>query len=298
MGFIHHELQEVIRIDSIISIHYFEFVSGFIYDGERHDFWELVYADKGETEIITQNQRFTLKQGEIIFHKPDEYHNIHADKNTAPNIVIITFDCKSKHIEYLNNKIITLDAQERELLSQTVKEGMSAFMPPFDSPFINELKARDAAPFGAQQLISVYLCAFLIHLVRRTAPSIAKSKTGSSEKRIIMTDLFDSLKDLLEDNICRNLSQNEILRLLDTGKSQLTVVCKRHTDKTVTAYYRSLKMEKAKSLIRGGKYSITQTAVMVGYDSIHSFSRYFKKYEGMSPSEYFRSVKSKLHMDR
>lgn len=298
MGFIHHKLEKVIKIDSIISIHYFEFVSGFIYDGESHDFWELVYADKGETQIITKNHQYTLRQGEIIFHKPDEYHNIRADKNYAPNVVIITFDCRSKHIGYLNNRIFTLDANERELLSMAVKEGMSAFAPPFDSPFINELKVRKDAPFGAQQLISTYLSAFLIHLVRRT--SFGSSADGGTTRKIqtACNDHFYLLKDLLEDNICNNLTINEISRLLGIGKSQLASVCRSQTGKTVTGYYRSLKMEKAKSLIRSGGYTITQTAYNVGYDSIHSFTRYFKKYEGMSPSTYLKSVKAKLHMDQ
>ena len=42
-----HKLENLLVIDKIVTIHYFEFGKNFASEGESHDFWELVYADKG-----------------------------------------------------------------------------------------------------------------------------------------------------------------------------------------------------------------------------------------------------------
>ncbi|MEG2842596.1 MAG: AraC family transcriptional regulator, partial [Ruthenibacterium sp.] len=43
--------------------------------------------------------------------------------------------------------------------------------------------------------------------------------------------------------------------------------------------------------IREGSHNFTEIASMLGYNSIHYFSRHFKKVTGMTPSEYASSVK-------
>ena len=40
-------LDEVLRIDAIYTLHYFEYTRDYLFTGERHDFWEMAYVDKG-----------------------------------------------------------------------------------------------------------------------------------------------------------------------------------------------------------------------------------------------------------
>ena len=39
--------ENVINIGKIYSIHYFEYMSDFSFEGESHDFWEFICVDKG-----------------------------------------------------------------------------------------------------------------------------------------------------------------------------------------------------------------------------------------------------------
>ena len=54
-----------------------------------------------------------------------------------------------------------------------------------------------------------------------------------------------------------------------------------------------MKIEEAKKLMREGKYNFTQISDILGYTSIHYFSRQFKNVTDMTPSQYVLSVKSK-----
>ena len=74
--FIRQDLSAVLEVDKLITLFYMELPKDFCYDGERHDFWEMVYIDKGEMLCVADQNRFTLKSGEVTFHRPNEFHNL------------------------------------------------------------------------------------------------------------------------------------------------------------------------------------------------------------------------------
>ena len=43
--------RRIIQVDALYSLHYFNFRHGYFFPGERHDFWELVYADMGGASL-------------------------------------------------------------------------------------------------------------------------------------------------------------------------------------------------------------------------------------------------------
>ena len=46
MGYVSTRMKKEINIESIVTIHYFEYMKNFVFQGESHDFWELLYVDK------------------------------------------------------------------------------------------------------------------------------------------------------------------------------------------------------------------------------------------------------------
>ena len=69
-------LRKSISISKIYSIHYFEYMSDFSFEGESHDFWEFLCVDKGEVIVTADTERSVLRHGEITFHQPNEFHNV------------------------------------------------------------------------------------------------------------------------------------------------------------------------------------------------------------------------------
>ena len=102
--------EKIFNVDKIITIFYMELSKNFYYDGEKHDFWEMVYIDKGEMICTADEKRFVLKSGEMTFHKPNEFHNLSGNSSTAPNVSIITFECKSRAMKHFEGKIFRLSA--------------------------------------------------------------------------------------------------------------------------------------------------------------------------------------------
>ena len=55
-------------------------------------------------------------------------------------------------------------------------------------------------------------------------------------------------------------------------------------------YFIELKIEKAKQLIDEGNLNLTEIAESLGFNSLHYFSRLFKKMTGISPSKYSQTT--------
>ena len=83
-------LERELFIKSIYTIHYYEYQNDFYFDGERHNFWEFQCVDTGAAEVVTDNGCYTLSRGQVIFHRPNEFHTLKATGRTAPRVVVIS----------------------------------------------------------------------------------------------------------------------------------------------------------------------------------------------------------------
>ena len=61
---------------------------------------------------------------------------------------------------------------------------------------------------------------------------------------------------------------------------------------SIIQYYILLKIEESKKLISQRKYTYTEIANIMGFNSVHYFSRLFKAHTDMTPSEYAKSIKA------
>ena len=103
-----------IVIRGLYSLHYFQFASGYVFEGEKHNFWEMVYIDRGEAEIGADSEIRRLDAGQLLFHQPNEFHTIWADYASGANIFVISFDCKSRAMNMFRSKQFTLRSPLRK----------------------------------------------------------------------------------------------------------------------------------------------------------------------------------------
>ena len=167
MGYNGTHLKDSISIGKIYSIHYFEYMNTFSFKGESHDFWEFICVDKGEIDITAGVHAIKLKKGEIAFHEPNEFHNVRASGDTAPNLVVISFECNSRAMHFFRRKVLKVDDAERELLAKIIIEARHCFDCRLDDPYLQNMPQKKEETFGSEQLIRLYLEQFLIHLARR-----------------------------------------------------------------------------------------------------------------------------------
>ena len=276
-AFIKIPLKNLFRITRIVTIHCFDLAPKYLYKGESHDFWEIVYVDRGEIGLHAGEEYHRLKQGEMVFHQPNEFHNIECDGVHGASVFIITFDCHSPAMQFFCGRIVKVPKTLLTLVKLLIEECANTF-------HVSEypLTLRKDAPVGGQQLIRLYLEELLIRLMR------------SYENRSDFSAVFTSregLENTLVQQICAYLSQHvydsvtlEILsEVFHFGKSHLCDVFKKNTGDTIIHYFLRLKIAEAKRLLREEKLTVSEVSTKLSFDSPAYFSRCFHKYTGMSP---------------
>ena len=298
MGYESTELHMALTIHRIVTIHYFEYTSNYYFEGEEHPFWEFLYVDKGEVDVVGGDRHYVLKKGQIIFHKPGEFHKLWANGEVAPNLVVAAFECESPAMRFFEEKVLNAGDVERECMASIVSEAEAAFASPLNDPDTKRMQRREDVPFAAEQMIRLDLERMLIHLQRSVVEHQPVRQPGSLIREKNQRDFMDKVTGYLETNITRRLSLEDVCRENLVGRSYLQKIFRERTGGGVMEYFGRQKIEAAKQMIRQNRNNFTEISAMLGYTSIHYFSRHFKKVTGMTPSEYASSVKMLTKTER
>ena len=253
-NYVKMSFESVFNIEKIITIFYMEFSKNFYYEGEQHDFWEMVYIDKGEMICTADKNRFTLKSGEMTFHKPNEFHNLSGNNAVAPNVSILTFECRSRAMKHFEGKIFRLDSEEKSMLSNLMAEGLSCFRMVDDhNPLLQNMERIDSAPFGSSQMTKNLLEIFLIKLCRSTDVLSKKLRHNYTIDGVDVPYHVKEILDFLHNNVYGKITVADVAKAVGKGESTVKQLFSIYRKNGIMKYYTSLKIKEAKKLIREGQ---------------------------------------------
>lgn len=281
-SFVKTRVNPIISINGIYTIHYFNYGRKFLFEGESHNFWELVYIDRGKATIVADENCYELSQGEAFFHKPNQFHTIKTLEFASS--IIVTFSA-SGDCSFFENRRIRLNSAEQILLGNIVTESSLAFSDAPDEIYTKKMHFRENAPIGATQMIRCYLECLLIMLMRKKSVQVPSVKAQND------AELTIHIKRILNKNLYSNITLDELSRELFFSKTYLGEKFKADTGQSIIAYYNNLKIDEAKRLISTGQYSLTQISGKLGFGSAQYFTRLFKKIVHATPSEWAKSTK-------
>lgn len=289
--FVKTELICPIKVSGVYTIHYFKYGKNFRFEEEAHDFWELVFIDSGNAKILNENETLKLKQGEAFLHRPNAVHTIFTDEEFA-NSAIITFECKSRTLKNLADKVLTLSDYEKTLLNKIISEAKISFSDKLNDVHLKKMTKKQIAPFGGEQIIKNCIELLFISILR----NIESDKSETEELHLnvssdqIVTSIRKILTEKLDEASCINLE--ELSYRLGFSKSYIKAQFKKKTGYSIIQYFINMKIDKAKKLLSQQKFSVSEIADMLGFGSVYYFSRQFKLHTDMSPTEYVNSIKA------
>ncbi len=288
------KLEKLLNIDELIMIHYFEYTQEIVFDGERHNFWEFVYVDNDSILIYSDGDERLVKSGEVIFHKPNEHHGLKALDGTNPNLIIISFVCKSEIMKHFNRLHTRVESAEKVLLHKILHETKLTFKNSIHEPVENALmiKRENAIP-GGEQLIKLYLEQFLIGLYRYSLKDTNFTNVSGNLSFMLPQSKNPYISEtlvLLNNSIAGRLKVAEISQAIGIGRSRLQQLFFEEFGCGVSEYFNMLKVVAAKNLLRSTSVDINEIADKLGFSSTAYFSRCFKKTFGITPSRYRKSV--------
>ena len=273
-------------VSSIANLQYFEFKDAFHSNQDSHNFCELLYVEKGTLMIYAENYSGKLCENQMIIHRPNELHSLETYGNTAPNVIIIGFECNCEMLTEFSRKPVSLTADQTKALARIMQEGMNIYEPPYDVPNTGYMPKRAVYPFGADQLIKIGLEAFLINLVRN-----AQVTAGAVGQDAFAADSVQAVRQYIDENFHTRIALANLCFLFGMNKTTLCRNFREAYGTTVLNYMNELRIQEAKSLLSKGEKSITEIADALGFSSVHYFCRLFKQYTQLSPTEFAKTVR-------
>ena len=284
-NYFQHKLSNLISVNKIVTIHYFEFKKDFHSVGESHNFWELVYAERESLLCSADNQEVYLEEGEILFHKPNEFHTLSANGKSAPNVFVLSFVCKSDSMKFFENKKFPLPPHLAKFIYSIMEESKRTFDIPYSDPNLKRMKLLPNPTLGGEQLIKNYLEIFLINLLRDQTETEQGNTTFLPWKEFSAKPI-DDITEILKDNIYSALTIDNICEKTAYSRAYLFRIFKAKTGKTIMAYLIELKINQAKKLLRENELSVREISEKLAFNSPDYFTKTFKRLTGLTPLAY------------
>lgn len=102
--------------------------------------------------------------------------------------------------------------------------------------------------------------------------------------------LYAKVIKFLDSNYEKNISLESLATEFGISPYYIGRIIKVASDSTFNEYLTQVRIQKSKELLKEGKLSIKEISFSIGFNSQQYFSRVFKKYVGLTPSEYVRSL--------
>lgn len=282
-----YPLQVELQVENLFTFYYFELPRTYTTVQNELDFWTMSYMIKGEMQVFFEGNEKLLKQGDIIFYKP--YTRYWGKTSTnPPNVMIISFDCSSPGMVHLENQTFPLLNGEKQIVSTLLNEAYASLELLTQDCIV--LRKQDA-PYAGEQLIKNYLEILLLQLIRRRSPAAQDqqpSDGNSSDNR--NNSLLADILNYMRERLSLPLTVEQLCKHFGIGKAQLSSSFKAKTGFGVMEYFKMLKTEEAKRLIRENNLTITEISDSLGYNNVQYFSKQFKRLTGMKPTEYAKTV--------
>ena len=136
---------------------------------------------------------------------------------------------------------------------------------------------------------STLLHSFLL----QTAHEHLLSRNSAPGRKIRKSDVIaEQLLRYLNQNYTKHLTSTEIEELFESNFDYLNRVFSSLTGSPIFTYLNILRINNAKQLISTTDLPFSEIAYLVGIEDRYYFSKLFRKSTGMSPSEYYKEVRS------
>lgn len=261
------KIDENFRINNISKMIFDRtFDKGFTFEGEAHNFWEIVYVVQGKIEVVESENIYIMSDGDIIFHAPMEFHKICSAENTAPHVLNMSFTIEGTLPSIVKNGIFNLNDEQKNEYTKLFK-------------FIKEviIENQKSASFFTQEA-AYRLASFILHLCNTTQVQEPLSTTASA-----LT--YKSLVKLMRNEINNNLSIKNLAEKSFISISYIKFLFQHYAGISPKNYYNNLRIIEAKHLLEQG-LSVTDTANKMNFSSPNNFVRFFKSITSITPYQY------------
>ena len=260
-------------IDGVYTAFRFDWNESFVFTGESHNFWEMVFVADGEVEVTEDENVYKLRSGNAILHAPMEFHRIKSSGGTSPTGFIISFTASGRIPDEITRGVLDLNERQIEDYGHIFE---------LASEFVN-----NGAAYACGMQFSHLLSAFFINLCQSlgSEPSHKYNSSYLTESAIE----YRKIVSFMFYHIRENLSLTDIALQNRVSVSYLKLLFNTYAGISPKKYFNNLRLRHADDLLSQG-LPITAISDTMNFSSPNYFSYFYKNNTGRSPSEHRKRI--------
>ena len=246
-----------------------------------HTFFELLYGMKGTACVVIKEETpegglkdriYDLEKGSLVIAAPGKVHAVYSQ--TVSISLSVKFTCPDS----LSRLILSLP-----VCFPKVDESQDMLLRNMFEEAVNRLP-------DYPEMIDLRLCELLFGLHRAGISAMGRGPSFGLPPVSSRSVKLSEALDYIHTHIDGPLSVSEVAEVTGYHENYFSSYFKENVGCTPVYYITEKKMERARELMMFSDLSITDIAEKLGYDSIHYFSRVFKKRSGLTPMEFKKRV--------
>lgn len=233
-----------------------------------HSHLEIVYMrEGGNSEAFADNTSAIIEEGDLFIVFPNQVHYYNdIQKPINAMILIISPDVCPEFKSFFENFLPETPIFKNANQNPIIYNSLNTLLTYADK---NNEFTETVVRGSMLVIMSEYL-------------RLAKLKKISTNN----TDTAKSIISFCYENYTSNISLGSIAEALHINRYYVSHLFAKKLNINFNDYINFLRIRKACELLKSDKYSITDTAHAVGYNSIRTFNRCFAKIKGTTPREY------------
>lgn len=236
----------------------------------------VLWFDSDDNELIVDGKKYHFKKDQIVFLT--EFHHVDVDcvKDTRFLRFNRPFYCVLDHdVEVGCKGLLFFGASELPIIN--IPEADKETFETLWKMFILEMKSCDSLQMD---MLQTMLKRYLILCAR-----IYKIQYNQPQEKTKL-DIIREFNFLVEQHFKTKHTVAEYADLLNRSPKTLSNIFSKSGYKTPLQYIQDRKIVEARRLLRYTHRSIKEIAFELGYEDVQTFSRFFKKYEQVAPSDF------------
>ncbi|MDL2324933.1 response regulator [Ruminococcaceae bacterium OttesenSCG-928-A16] len=105
-------------------------------------------------------------------------------------------------------------------------------------------------------------------------------------------DLVEKAKQFAQNHIGEKIVLQQVADYVGMSASYFSSFFKKETGRNFIDYANQLKIDRAQELIKSGIYRMNEIGYLLGFENAYYFSKVFRRYTGVSPTEYQKSLQT------
>lgn len=237
----------------------------------KHEHWEILLVLDGKIHHKINGTTQTATRGYACLLRPSDAHCcLFADK-------------KSEYLTFgFSNEI----ADRFFALYPLSENGRQSDVPLSFFVQDNTLEAVVSKTLAAQFYPKADYEKYTVLIINRLLLTFNEQRLHSTEA---YPEWLNAFLLLVKNPQYLRLPICELAKFTPYSRSHLSMLFKAYTGKTIVSYLQELKLIRAKELLRNTDYTIGEIIVDLRYESLSTFTHTFKKFTGLSPSEFRKS---------